>query len=70
MMEGRKEMFYLTTHSTHFIYGYMEGRKEGNVLFNNALNTFYLWLYGMKEMFYLKTHSTHFIYGYMATDIW
>ena len=23
MYEGRKEMFYLTTHSTHFIYGYM-----------------------------------------------
>ena len=23
VMEGRKEMFYLTTHSTHFIYGYM-----------------------------------------------
>ena len=22
-MTGRKEMFYLTTHSTHFIYGYM-----------------------------------------------
>ena len=21
--EGRNEMFYLTTHSTHFIYGYM-----------------------------------------------
>ena len=21
--QGRKEMFYLTTHSTHFIYGYM-----------------------------------------------
>ena len=21
--EWRKEMFYLTTHSTHFIYGYM-----------------------------------------------
>ena len=21
--EGRKQMFYLTTHSTHFIYGYM-----------------------------------------------
>ena len=20
---GRKEMFYLTTHSTHYIYGYM-----------------------------------------------
>ena len=48
-MEGRKkEMVYLTTHSTHFIYGYMEGRKEGNVLFNDALNTFYLRLYGSK----------------------
>ena len=23
LLEGRKEMFYLTTHSTHFIYGYM-----------------------------------------------
>ena len=22
-IEGRKELFYLTTHSTHFIYGYM-----------------------------------------------
>ena len=22
-MEGRKEMFYLATHSTHFIYGYI-----------------------------------------------
>ena len=22
-------------------------RKEGNVLFNNSLNTFYLWLYGI-----------------------
>ena len=56
-------MFYLTTHSTHFIYGYMASdiwlrtilivRKEGR-----------------KEMFYLTTHSTHFIYGYMASDIW
>ena len=98
-------MFYLTTHSTHFIYGYMAsgcyrkegrkyfiqrrtqhilftviwrrgvtGRKEGNILFNDALNTFYLRLYGdgvlqegRKEIFYLTTHSTHFIYGYMAS---
>ena len=22
------------------------GKEEGNVLFNDALNTFYLWLYG------------------------
>ena len=48
-------MFYLTTHTTHFIYGYMasdmvkEGRKEGNVLFNDALNTFYLRLYGVRH---------------------
>ena len=64
MKEGRKDVFYLTTHSTHFIYGYMEGKK-GNVSVNDALNTFYLRLYGRKEMFYLTTQSTHFIYGYM-----
>ena len=50
----RKEMFYLTTHSTHFIYGYM-GERERNVLFNDALNTFYLWLYGIRHM--VKDHS-------------
>ena len=27
LLIGKKEMFYLTTHSTHFIYDYMEGRK-------------------------------------------
>ena len=56
--------------------------KEGNVLFNDALNTFYLRLYGVRhmvkdhsdsererEMFYLTTHSTHFIYGYMASHM-
>ena len=31
------------------------GRKEGNVLFNNALNTFYLQLYGIRHM--VKYHS-------------
>ena len=42
---------------THFIYGYMASdiwlthsdRKEGNVLFNDTLNTFDLRLYGRKE---------------------
>ena len=79
-------MFYLTTHSVHFIYGYMvsdmvifSSRKEGKVLFNNTLRTFYLQLYGVrhmvtfssrKEKFYLTTHSVHFIYGYMVSDIW
>ena len=30
-------------------------RKEGNILFNNALNTFYLWLYGVRHL--VKDHS-------------
>ena len=49
-------MFYLMMNSTHFIYGYMEGK----VLFNDEHNTFSLWLYGRKEMFYLRMNSTHF----------
>ena len=32
-----------------------EGRKKGNVLFMDALNTFYLWLYGVGHM--VKDHS-------------
>ena len=32
-----------------------EGRKEGNVLFNDALNIFYLRLYGIGHM--VKNHS-------------
>ena len=30
-------------------------RKEGNVLFKDTLNTFYLWLYGIRHM--VKNHS-------------
>ena len=55
----RKEMFYLMTHSTHFVTVIW---KEGNVLFNDALNTFYL----RKEMFYLMTQLNTFylrLYG-------
>ena len=33
----------------------VNGRKEGNVLFNDALNTFYLQLYGVRHM--VKDHS-------------
>ena len=33
----------------------VEGWKEGNVLFNDTLNTFYLWLYGIEHM--VKDHS-------------
>ena len=32
-----------------------KGRKEGNVLFNDTLNTFYLRLYGVGHM--VKDHS-------------
>ena len=34
-----------------------EGRKEGNVLFNDALNTFYLRLYGVGHNFMVKKQS-------------
>ena len=34
---------------------FCRGRKEGNVLFNDALNTFYLRLYGVRHM--VKDHS-------------
>ena len=46
-MEERKEIFYLM-HSR-------ERERERNVLFKDALNTFYLWLYGVKHM--VKDHS-------------
>ena len=63
----------------------MEGWKEGNILFNDKPDTFYLQLYGIrymvknhsdseregrKEMFYLTMHSKHFNCGYMASDTW
>ena len=32
-----------------------QGRKERNILLNDALNTFYLWLYGIRHM--VKDHS-------------
>ena len=34
-------MFYLTSHSTHFFNDYMKEGQEGNVLFNDAFNTFF-----------------------------
>ena len=56
-------MFYLTTHSTHFIYGYMASRHKVKDHSDSEK--------GEREReFYLTTHSTHFIYGYMASDIW
>ena len=40
---------------SHLAFSHDTGRKEGNVLFKNALNTFYLWLYGIRYM--VKDHS-------------
>ena len=51
---GKKDLFYLMTHSTHFIYSYMASDI----------------CKGRKELCYLMMHSTHFIYGYMSSDIW
>ena len=75
-------MFYLTTHSTHFIYGYMAQqtvvaqRQDAQLrtlaqLQTNTSNIspFISYWEREREMFYLTTHSTHFIYSYMASDI-
>ena len=41
--------------SSSFLKLYLCRRKDGNVLFNDALNTFYLQLYGIRHM--VKDHS-------------
>ena len=48
-VEGRK--VYLTM-TDQFIYG-----KEENVLFNDTLKIFYLWLYGIRHMAKYHTDS-------------
>ena len=48
-------MFDLMTHSTHFIYGYT---GERNVLFNNALNTFYLVIWRERNVLFNDTLNT------------
>ena len=40
---------YLHITSIHIQSISKEGRKEGNVLFNDALNTFYFRLYGVRH---------------------
>ena len=55
--EGNKEMFSLTTHLTHFIYGNMKGKG----MFYLTTHSTYFNYGSMKGrgMFYLTTHSTH-----------
>ena len=57
-MEGRKEVFYLTMHSFNLVI-WMDGRMERIVLFNDALNTFYLRLYGEQQGFFYMHHPTN-----------
>ena len=51
--QGRKLKIQKLEMKCRLIIGIV--RKEGNVLFNDALNTFYLRLYGIRHM--LKDHS-------------
>ena len=41
--------FYFNTQVMMLLRTHQPGRKERNVLFNDALNTFYLRLYGVKD---------------------
>ena len=67
---GRKQMFYLTSHSSHCVYGYMVKDHLYDERGNPLLPLHGGGGGGEREMFYLTTHSTHFIYSYMASDIW
>ena len=46
---------YLVSMSLFLLLLLLLLRKEGNVLFNDTLNTFYLWLYGVGHI--VKNHS-------------
>ena len=54
---NRKTNFRTMIITKYYLFIYLQyvGRKEGNVLFNDALNTFYLRLYGVRHV--VKDHS-------------
>ena len=52
--KGRKEEWKEKAETKPIIIN-STGSKEGNVLFNDALNTFYLLIYGVRHM--VKDHS-------------
>ena len=57
-LQLNEEVFSMAEEITqqHFlVHLFYSENKEGNVLFNNALNTFYLRLYGIRHM--VKDHS-------------
>ena len=47
---GKKGQKNKTKNKTTKKQSHRHMRKEGNVLFNNALNTFYLWVYDVDLM--------------------
>ena len=47
--------FIVTVQRLQYRPHLQEERNEGNALFNNALETFYLWVYGIRCM--VKEHS-------------
>ena len=49
LINRKKEMFDLTTHSTHFIYRYMKGRKEMFDLMTHSTHYIYHYTEGRKE---------------------
>ena len=53
MTESEDTQYY--TLSVISVLAILLKERERNVLFNNALNTFYLWLYGVRHM--VKDHS-------------
>ena len=45
-----------------------QSRKEGNVLFNDVLNTFYLRLFGVRHI--VKDYRLHFLVSSKGSFIW
>ena len=54
-INGEINVLYYNINCYYFFLHGNINRKEGNVLFNDALNTFYLRLYGLRYM--VKDHS-------------
>ena len=48
-------MFYLTMHSTHFMYGYMEGRKE--MFYLTTHSTHFIYGYMVSDIYMVKDNS-------------
>ena len=50
-------MFYLMTHSTHFIYGYKEGRKKEEMFYLTTHSTHFMYGYNYGVGHMIKDHS-------------